>query len=212
MNATRNLSKHPTALTAVLSVAAIAGYVAYRFTLGGTDDPTDLAAILDHDHDGVEGADDMLPGIVLRDLAGSPTSLSSLAGEPLLINFWATWCAPCLREIPMLKAFHEDNPSVRVVGIAVDDADKVAEYASRMEFNYPILIGVAEGMEAMAYLHNDAGAMPFSVFTAADGTVLGNHAGELHPEHLETLSATLAELTSGAIDESEARERLADLF
>jgi len=212
MSTIRNLSRHPTALTAVLSVAAIAGYVAYRFTLGGTDDPTDLAVIMDHDHDSIDAAGDMLPGIVLSDLAGSPTSLSSLAGEPLLINFWATWCAPCLREIPMLKAFHEDNPSIRVVGIAVDDADKVAEYAGRMEFNYPVLVGVAEGMEAMAYLHNDAGAMPFSVFTAADGTVLGNHAGELHPEHLETLSATLAELTSGAIDEAEARERLADVF
>ena len=212
MNASRNLTKHPTALTAILSFAAIAGYVAYRLTLGGADTPTDFAVVMDHDHDEAGAAGDMLPGIVLNDLAGSPTSLSSLAGEPLLINFWATWCAPCLREIPMLKAFHEDNPSVRVVGIAVDDADKVAEYASRMEFNYPVLIGVAEGMEAMAYLHNDAGAMPFSVFTAADGTVLGNHAGELHPEHLEVLSATLAELTSGAIDVADARERLADLF
>lgn len=210
----RPLTKNPTLLTALLSVAALAGYVAYRFTLG-TAQPDSPAGTADtampdlHAHAEPPALADALPEIVLDDLAGTPTPLDTWAGRPLLINFWATWCVPCLREIPLLKTFHEERAGIEVIGIAVDRLDPVLEYADEMQFNYPVLIGQAEGMNAMATFRNDAGAMPFSVFTSADGAVLGTHAGELHPEHLENFAATIDLLAAGELDLAGARERIA---
>jgi thiol-disulfide isomerase/thioredoxin len=228
MSKAGSLTKNPTLLTAVLSLAAVAGYLTYRFTLGSAEPTTgsdadeqtaglsaepaasDAALVdgqLDHEHVTLA---DSLPEIVLDDLSGTPTPLANFAGQPLLINFWATWCAPCLREIPMLKAFHVEDPSIRVVGIAVDRFNDVVEYAAEMQFNYPVIVGQTDGLNAMATFHNDAGAMPFSVFTSADGAVLGTHAGELHEEHLQALSATVAALNAGTIDLATARERLTE--
>ena len=216
MSRTGSLTKNPTLLTAVLSLAAIAGYVTYRFTFGSAPpsaDPTAASAPIpdgqvDHAH---EALADALPDIVLNDLNGTPAPLSSFAGQPLLINFWATWCAPCLREIPMLKELHEHDPSIRVVGIAYDRLEDVVEYAAEMQFNYPVIGFRSAALDAMNALHNVANVMPYSVFTAADGAVLGTYAGELHPEHLELVSATVAALAAGTIDREDARERLEGL-
>jgi len=208
------LTKNPTLLTALLSAATIAGYVAYRFTVGaGESSPPDMAAMeSEHDHDHERPAlADAMPEIVLDDLAGAPTALSSFVGRPLLINFWATWCAPCRREIPLLKTFHEQQQDIDVIGIAVDRVDPVLAYADEMQFNYPNLVGQSDGMDAMATFRNDAGAMPYSVFVAADGAVLGVHAGELHEEHLDNFVATIAALNAGEVDRSGAREMISGL-
>ena len=77
-----------------------------------------------------------------------------------------------------------------------------------MQFNYPVLGFQTAALDAMNALHNEANVMPYSVFTAADGAVLGTYAGELHPEHLALVSATVAALTAGTIDRETARERL----
>jgi thiol-disulfide isomerase/thioredoxin len=127
----------------------------------------------------------------------------------MLVNFWATWCAPCLREIPMLKEFHDEHESIEVIGIAVDRVEPVVEYAADMVFNYPILVGQANAYEAMATFRNEAQVMPFSAFTAPGGAVLGVHYGELHPEHLENFAATIELLNDGLIDLAEARAHIA---
>jgi len=199
MTKARSITKSPTLLTAILSVAALAGYASWRLMLGfGPDGPESTLP-------------DALPEIAINDLAGTPTPLSSFTGQPLLINFWATWCGPCLREIPLLKAFREENPSIEILGIAVDTPEAVQGYAGEMQFNYPLLVGRIEGANAMTALGNDAAVMPFSVFTAADGAVLGIYPGELHAEHLETLSAVLTELEAGEISRRRARARLEQL-
>jgi len=219
MSRTSSLTRKPTLLTALLSAATIAGYVAFRFTLGADDaaDPS-LAAIgadhdgeADHDHDVPPPLADAMPAIVLDDLAGNPTALASFAGKPLLINFWATWCAPCRREIPMLKIFHDEQPDITVIGIAYDRLDPVLEYAEEMQFNYPALVGQTPAFEAMAAFQNDAGALPFTVYIAPDGAVLGKKAGELHEEDLENFVATVAALAAGDIDRDGARAMLAGL-
>lgn len=221
MSRAGKLTKSPTLLTALLSVAAIAGYVTYRFTTGaGAPAATGAAAEMAGQQEAHEpGADaaaaprlaDALPDVTLNDLAGMPTALASFQGKPLLINFWATWCAPCLREIPMLKTFHDEHAGIDVIGIAVDRLDPVLEYAEEMQFNYPVLVGQSDGMNAMAAFRNDAGAMPFSVLTDAAGAVLVTHAGELHAEHLEAFAATLGALAAGDIDRAGARRQLAGI-
>jgi len=213
MNAVRAKTRNPTLITALLSVAALAGYVAYRFTLGAAGEPAGEAVNMAAEHGHEAGAaplsDSLLHEIVLNDLAGAPTPLASFAGRPLLVNFWATWCAPCLREIPLLKTFHDEQPGIDVIGIAVDRVDPVLEYAANMEFNYPVLVGQSEGMDAMSKFHNDAGVMPFSAYVTAEGAVLATHAGELHQEHLEHFATTIALLAAGEIDLAAARERMA---
>ena len=110
----------------------------------------------------------------------------------------------------MLKEFqtaHAD--AMQVVGIAVDRREPVVGFADKMQFNYPILMGESDAWEAAAKFGVDFYALPFTVFTAADGSVLGVHTGELEPEQLENVTATLDDLTAGKITVTEARERLA---
>jgi thiol-disulfide isomerase/thioredoxin len=211
MSTARSISKKPTLLTALLSVAAVAGYLAYRFTAGTPEVPAESMASTEeaHMHELAPMLADSLPDIVLEDFAGTPTSLASYAGRPLLINFWATWCGPCLREIPLLKTFHDEQPGIDVVGIAVDRIEPVLEFAEEMQFNYPSLIGQSSAYDAMAVFHNDAQVMPFSVYTTAEGAVLATHSGELHPEHLAHFVETVEQLADGSIDLAQARERMA---
>jgi len=152
-----------------------------------------------------------LPEFTLANLSGEQQSIQSWPDQALLINFWATWCAPCLREIPLLKEFqntHADN-AVTVVGIAVDRLEPVAAFAQDMTFNYPLLVGQADGMDAAASFGVDVFALPFTVFTDHDANILGVHTGELHAEDLENLAAVLEDLGAGRIDLERARARVA---
>ncbi len=189
-------------LTLVLSVAAVVAYLGYRALIfepvsAETASPAELV--------------DTLPNFSLDDLAGGQRSIRSWPGEALVINFWATWCAPCLREIPLLKDFQQSHASqpVQVVGIAVDRLEPVQNFAAEMEFNYPVLVGESDAMNAAATFGVDFFALPFTVFTDTQGSLLGVHTGELHSEDLENLSGVLADLQAGTTDLTAARARVA---
>jgi thiol-disulfide isomerase/thioredoxin len=207
----------PVLLTAALSGAAVLGYLAYRAAIGPTEPPAEetiqfgenLAAEDEAADAGEPQFAERLPEFSLDTLAGTQQSISSWPGKPLLINFWATWCGPCLREIPMLKEFQTSQTGVQVIGIAVDRRDPVVTFADQMQFNYPILIGDKSGWEAAAAFGVNVYALPFTVFTGADGSVLGVHTGELHQEHLQELTAVIGDLSDGKIDLATARLRLA---
>lgn len=201
----------PALLTLVLSAAAVAGYLTYRAVApdsGGGDAPVALSPAEDAAAP-QSSLVDRLPAFTLGNLAGEPQPIGSWPGKPLIINFWATWCAPCLREIPMLKAFQDTHPDTQVVGIAVDRREPVEAFAANSAFNYPILIGESEAWEAAAAFGVNFYALPFTVFTAGDGSVLGVHTGELHQEHLDNLRSILSDLAGGRIDTADARSRLA---
>lgn len=195
----------PTIVTLVLSAAAALGYVTYRFTLDAPEPAPAPPSAAPADAE----LPDELPRFTLPDLEGTDRALTSFAGEPLVINFWATWCAPCRREIPRLKDFKTEHDGFEVVGIAVDYRDAVLEYADEMEFNYPVLIGQSDAMNAAAGFGVDVLALPFTVFTDAEGAVLGVHTGEVHPEHLDNYRAVIEALEAGALDRAAARQRLA---
>ena len=202
----------PALVTALLSAAALAGYLTYRLLAGSEPEPPAAAVLNTGETEEVEqtaaaALPDQLPHFELNDLTGTPTSIHSWPGQPLVINFWATWCAPCLREIPMLKALQAEHPWLTVVGIAVDRDEPVAQFAAEMDFNYPILVGQAEGWEAAAEF-GQFYALPFTIFTAGDGSVLGAHLGELHAEDLENLVGVLEDLRAGRADVAAARARL----
>jgi len=146
----------------------------------------------------------------LRSMKGAPVRLSEHLGEVVIVNFWATWCGPCLREIPMLKELQASRPDLQVVGIAIDKPDLVTKFAGEQQFNYAILVGQNEAWTAASALGVNIFALPFTVFTAGDGSILGVHTGELHAEHLAAFQGVTGELEAGRIDVAEARRRIAD--
>ncbi len=191
-------------VTLLLSSAAVLSYVGYR-ALDLVPIPDETAVVA------ATGPVETLPEFTLNDPTGEPQSIGSWPGKALLINFWATWCAPCLREIPLLIEYqhkHRDR-SVQVVGIAVDRPDPVRAFMEDLEFNYPVLVGEVDAMDAAAAFGVDFFALPFSVFTDTQGHILGVHTGELHAEDLDDLQSILADLETGRTDVSGARARLA---
>jgi thiol-disulfide isomerase/thioredoxin len=208
----------PALLTLALSGAAVLGYLSYRALIPSqSGEPaaehaaghTAAAPLEDTTAPPQPRLADTLPEFSLGNLAGEPQSISSWPGKPLLINFWATWCGPCLREIPMLKELQSTHADLQIVGIAVDRRDPVVAFAETMQFNYPILIGQSDAWEAAAAFGVNVYALPFTVFTAADGSILGVHTGELHAEHLDNLTGVLTELREQKIGIDEARARIA---
>lgn len=198
---------NPLLTTLVLSIAAVLGYVGYRVV---TDRRAPAPA--GGAHQTVPASHtklaDILPEFRLDDLAGKPESISNFSGKPMLINFWATWCGPCRKEIPMLKKYQSQHSAVQVLGIAIDSEPAVESFAKKMKFNYPVLVGQADAMEAAASMGIDIIAFPFTVFVGPGGHILGMHTGELHPEHLANWNAVLGDLRAGRIDTAAARSRL----
>jgi len=198
-------------VTLGLSAAAALGYVTYRLLVPTATEPPPAADASEHEQEQAPARQlaDTLPDFTLQNLAGEPQSIKSLAGKPMLINFWATWCGPCLREIPMLKEMQAARPDLQIVGIAFDKLEPVGKFATEQAFNYPILVGQSQAWEAAAALGVEVYALPFTVFTGADGALLGVHTGELHAEHLAEFQATVDDLAAAKISVAEARSRLA---
>lgn len=197
----------PMLMTVVLSAAAVLGYLTYRLAMtdGAPSAPPEVA----EEREAPRELADSLPQFSLDNLAGEPVPITSWPDKPLLVNFWATWCAPCLREIPLLKSFQTEHPDLQVVGIAVDRRDPVESFAAEMQFNYPVLVGQTDAMDAAGLLGVEVYALPVTVFAAKDGHVLGIHTGEIHDEHLENFAAVLEDLESQRIDVAAARARMA---
>lgn len=150
------------------------------------------------------------PSFTLPDLSGEPRKLSEWAGKNRLLNFWATWCAPCRREIPLLKAFQEEQSDngFQVIGIAVDFAEEVGHYAEAAKFNYPILVGQQEAMEVAESSGVEFIGLPFTMFVAADGEFLSAYVGELHPVHLDTIVEVMSAYEREDISKEDATAAL----
>jgi thiol-disulfide isomerase/thioredoxin len=101
-------------------------------------------------------------------------------GHPLVLNFWATWCPPCVREMPALDRFHRAYLASgwRVVGLAADDLGPVRDFLARAPVGFPIGLAGYGGVELSRQLGNVAGGLPFTVLFGRDGTVQRRHAGE----------------------------------
>jgi thiol-disulfide isomerase/thioredoxin len=149
----------------------------------------------------------------LTDLDGNARTLSEWRGQALLVNFWATWCAPCRREIPLLKQTQakQSENHLQVIGIAVDFRDDVEAFAREAHFNYPILVGQEDAMAAAEASGVDFVGMPFTLLVAADGRLIKAHLGEIVAEHIERMAAVVARLESGEFDLEAAKAALQDL-
>jgi thiol-disulfide isomerase/thioredoxin len=133
-----------------------------------------------------------LPSLTLPDPDGRPTALTGLtAGRPAVINVWASWCGPCIKEMPILDAFAREQGAngVRMVGIALDDPQSVRTFLARVPVGYPILIDAAGPADAGVRLGNPRGILPYSLLVAADGTILRQWVGPLERSDLDDWAA-----------------------
>lgn len=150
-----------------------------------------------------------IPDFSLSGLDGAARPIANWRGTPMLINFWATWCAPCLREMPLLQALQDERGErLQVIGIAVDRLGDVQAFITEAGITYPILVGQQDAMDAAELFGPDFVALPFSIFVAANGEVLGLRPGELDPEELRELLAILDAVGAGTLAVDAAREQI----
>lgn len=118
--------------------------------------------------------------------SGERLAMSTLRGRPLLVNFWATWCAPCVREMPQIDRFYRDFKANgwQVVGLAIDGPTPVREFLARLPVSFPIGLAGLEGSALTARLGNDRGGLPFSVAFDAAGRVRQRKLGETSYDEL----------------------------
>ena len=152
-----------------------------------------------------------LPDFSLPDLAGAPHRLADWRGRPLAVNFWATWCEPCRREIPLLRALRRENSKNRfeVVGIALDHPDSVQKFVRELGIEYPILVGEKGGLEAVAAFGVDT-VLPFTVFADAEGRIVTLKIGELHRDEATFILARLADVGAGRLTLAAAQAQIAE--
>lgn len=124
---------------------------------------------------------------VLADLEGKERRISDWRGNIVLVNFWATWCTPCLREIPALIEARDKygERGFEVLGIAIDQKEPVVRFVAERQIEYPILDGENGGLELLALLGNEGGGLPFSVMFDREGKIRLKHLGELTPAQME---------------------------
>ncbi|MCC6708849.1 MAG: TlpA family protein disulfide reductase [Gammaproteobacteria bacterium] len=129
------------------------------------------------------------------DVAGKSQPLSQWRGKLVVLNFWATWCPPCLKEIPAFVELQQrlGGQGLQFVGIALDEVAAVEPFLKEHTINYPVLLGDQDVARFMTELGNQIGALPFTVVVGRDGKVLSMHQGEWHAEDAaKTLEGYLA--------------------
>lgn len=124
------------------------------------------------------GASELL-STVFPDLSGQPRRLREWAGNVVVCNFWATWCAPCREEIPLFITLHDRyrNGGLDIVGIGIDNLANIVEFASNLKITYPLLVGDARALDLMRSLGNEAGALPYTVLLDRRGALVHRKLG-----------------------------------
>ncbi|HJS21695.1 MAG TPA: TlpA disulfide reductase family protein [Steroidobacteraceae bacterium] len=153
----------------------------------------------------------MRPVFSLEDRTGRKRSITEWDGKSLVINFWATWCAPCRREIPFLRKLNAARAAqnIEVLGIAVDFRENVLEYLKEVEIDYPLLIGEQDGLDAAAAFGLGAMGFPFTVFTDNQGRIVTAYLGELHQAQADLILDVVVAVNAGTLTLEEGQARIA---
>ena len=160
------------ATVALAFLALLAGYNLASRQLESATAPPPRAISIDHKQ--------ALAGWSFADIDGNQRALSEWAENIVVLNFWATWCPPCLKEIPIFITMQTrfGDQGVQFIGIALDQVDAVRQFAANTGVNYPLLLGEEKVTDYMRGLGNNIGALPFSALISRDGEVLAIHHGE----------------------------------
>ncbi len=155
---------------AVVSALAGAGWATWRYRLREPEDGA-LAVLW--------ALEAELPG-------GGVYKMSALRGKPLVVNFWATWCPPCVEEMPLLDAFYRQHAANgwQMVGLAADNARAVNKFLGQTPVQFPTPLAGLAGIELSRTLGNLAGALPFTVVINSQGAIALRHMGKLSAEQI----------------------------
>jgi thiol-disulfide isomerase/thioredoxin len=117
----------------------------------------------------------------LPNTEGKSQALKQWQGKTLLVNFWATWCPPCVSEMPELQQLQQEyaDKNLQIIGIAIDSPSNVREFASQHKISFPLLLAGMEGAELSKSFGNETGGLPFSLLIRPDGTVKQSYLGRL---------------------------------
>jgi thiol-disulfide isomerase/thioredoxin len=198
----------------VAVVAAAAGFGIYRYAIEPKVAP-DLAthpaatapSPAEPEPAAPTGAPEVLPEFTLADLDGQPRSIRSWTDKSMIVNFWATWCAPCRREIPLLREIQKTRAAdgFQVVGVAVDVREDVLKYAKEIGIDYPLIMGEQEGLEAVGKFGLGSIGFPFTVFTDNQQRIILTHLGELHRPQADAILGVIARVNSGELTPAAGR-------
>jgi thiol-disulfide isomerase/thioredoxin len=147
----------------------------------------------------------------MPDLAGKQHRLSQWKGHLLAVNFWAAWCEPCQREIPLLKKLRAERAGegLEVIGIAVDLRDAIEKYTQAARIDYPVLVGERDGLALITALGMDT-VFPFTVFADREGRIIALKVGELHPAEATLILDRMRDLDQGKLSLREAQTQIGD--
>lgn len=160
----------PTGLIIIAAVLALGGGIMARGFLSPVEQTSPMP----------------LPDFNLPDVSGNLHSISEWQGKILIINFWATWCPPCRKEIPEFVALQKQYSAkgLQVIGVAIDDQNSVEEFLVSNKINYPILIAGVTGIALAQQLGNTVDAVPFTVVVNQQGQIIHQHPGEFSQEQI----------------------------
>lgn len=131
----------------------------------------------------------MRPEFAIADLDGAIRNIKEWDGQVILLNFWATWCPPCLSEIPGFIELQNQygEQGFQVIGIAIDEEEAVREFVARLKINYPVMVAEYEALELSSRYGNRMGALPYSVFINRKGEISDMITGELSKIEAEAM-------------------------
>jgi thiol-disulfide isomerase/thioredoxin len=213
-----------TSIYVVVALASAAlGYTLYHFVIAPRFEPDVAAAqgtldaapsnpvMAEASGSADAGLPATLPDVSMPDREGQMRSITSWTGKSMIVNFWATWCAPCRREIPLLNQIQQQQTAqgFQVIGVAVDARDEVLEYAEANTIDYPVLIGEESGIEAASKLGQGSLGLPLTAFTDRQHRVVATHAGELTKPQADAMIEVISRLNRGELT-LEAARALAD--
>ncbi|WP_262965960.1 TlpA family protein disulfide reductase [Methylobacter psychrophilus] len=160
----------PTGLIIIAALLALGGGIMVRGFLSPTEQTKPIP----------------LPEFNLPDVEGNQHNISEWQGKIRIINFWATWCPPCIKEIPEFIALQEQYAAkgVQFIGIAIDDQESVEKYLASTKINYPILIGEVNGIALAHQLGNIVDAVPFTLIVNQQGQIIHRQPGEFSREQI----------------------------
>ncbi len=129
----------------------------------------------------------------MNDVQGKAQALAQWKGKPVLVNFWATWCGPCVQEMPELDGLSREKRvnGLQVIGIGIDSPANIAEFAQKFKISYPLYVSGMNGTDLSRQFGNSAGGLPFTVLIGADGQIKKTYLGRLKFDQLKADLATL---------------------
>lgn len=129
------------------------------------------------------------PAFSLPDLDGNERSIAEWDGQVVVLNFWGSWCPPCVNEMPMFMELQEQygEQGLQFVGVAIDRKEEARQFYEELSVNYPSLIGVHEANEIGAQYGNEMGTLPYTVVIGRDGSIVQRFAREVDRATLEPI-------------------------